>query len=99
MPFVLAVLGVAAIIAIVVYAAVLTYTAMIFIGGAGLGGILVALYIYGEWQKQQVYEERRRERDHQRMIEIIQAARSGRFDQVLPLEDHKHDVKQIRGQR
>jgi hypothetical protein len=97
MPFVLVILGIVAIVAIVSYAAVLTYTALIFIGGAGLGGIIVVLYIYGEWQKHQVYEERRREREHQRMIEIIQAARSGRFDQVLPLEDRKHDVKQIRG--
>jgi hypothetical protein len=99
MPFVVLALGIVGIVAFVTYAAVLTYTATIFVGGAGVGGILVLLYVYGEWQKHEQYKTQQRawerEQDHRRTLEIIKAVKSGQIDEVIRLEGRGQEQQRI----
>jgi hypothetical protein len=99
MPFVILALGIVGIVAFVTYAAVLTYTATIFVGGAGVGGILVLLYVYGEWQKREEYKTKQRawerEQDHRRTLEIIHAMKTGQIDRVIRLRDRGQEQQRI----
>jgi hypothetical protein len=76
---------VAAAILVVLYAAWLTYTAICIIAGIGIGVVLMGLIAYRMWQKQQVREDKRRDREYSMMVALMNASRYVPVDDdVLP---------------
>jgi hypothetical protein len=74
---------VAAAILVILYAAWLTYTAICII--AGIGVILTGLIAHRIWQRQQVREDKRRDREYSMMVALMNANRCVPVDdEVLP---------------
>ena len=92
----LQILGIAACIALVAFlvtsAAALTYTAIILLAGVAIGLGSALLYFHLDHQRQQLFEERRRDREHQRTLELIMAASKADFP-ILDLP--KSEVRRL----
>jgi hypothetical protein len=81
----LIVLVAAAAVLVILYAAWLTYTAICIIAGIGIGVVLMGLIVYRIWQKQQVREDKRRDREYSMMVALMNANRYVPVDdEILP---------------
>jgi type III secretory pathway component EscV len=78
--------AIALIFAIVTGLVALTFTVICIIAGVGLGAILTWSILSKQAEKKQHQEEMRRERDHQRMLELIHAGRSVNRDWPTTIE-------------
>lgn len=91
--------GVTLIVLVVGSAWALTYSAICMLAGAGVGGAVVLLIVYRTWGKQQEREENRREREHQRMLELIRASQLPQVrrapDPILTLEQPQRHVPRL----
>jgi hypothetical protein len=68
--------GIALVFGLLSFAAAAGYTAICLVAGAGIGGFLVLVICIKISDKRQERENLRREREHQRLLELIHMARA-----------------------
>ena len=90
--------GVAMVFGLLWFASAAGFVAICLVAGAGLGGFLVLIICIKISDKRQEREEQRRARDHQRMMELINAwqnPQATRSPKTLTIEQYTRALPRV----